>query len=206
MPQITKIELQKNNKSKVNLYIDDEFYTRLYIDICVKCGLKVGKEISYEKLSEVIESSEKELALNKTVKYISSALKTKKQVRDYLNKKEFDKNIIDYVINKLEEYKYIDDEEYVKAYVNTYKGKYGCSRLRNGLKQKGISQKLIDEYFADNLDDLKEESPCKIIAMKYIKNKPTDDKTRQKLFRFLAARGFDYDEITSVVREILKEN
>jgi len=87
MVNITKVEIQKNNKQKVNIYVDGEYYDKLYLDTCVKYSIKSGLEIDKARLDSIIEESNKHLALNSTVKYISSALKTKKQIKDYLKKK-----------------------------------------------------------------------------------------------------------------------
>ncbi len=39
------------------------------------------------------------------------------------------------------------------------------------------------------------------LAEKYLKNKPRDLKTMQKLQRFLLYRGFDFDIVNSVIRK-----
>jgi len=201
MGKITKLEVQKNNKQKVNLFIDDEFYSRVYLDTCVKYGLKVGKEIEEEKIKQIIAASEKELALNFVAKYVTNALKTKKQVRDYLKKKEFDTDIIEYVMDKLIEYKYIDDINYIKSYVNTYSSKFGQNKIIQNLKQKGVSQKDIDEYFNENeIED--EYNKCYACLIKKAKNMELNEKNTQKCIRFLASRGFSYDDIKTAINTL----
>ena len=127
--KITKIEVQKNNNQKANLFLDEVFFSRIYLDTCVKYGLKSGLEIEEDKLKQIIHESEKKLAVNFAVNYIGSAIKTRKQIRDYLKKKEFDAESIEYVVSKLEEYKYIDDEACVASYVNFYSSKYGKNKI-----------------------------------------------------------------------------
>ena len=43
MPKITKIEVQKNNKERFNLYLDDEFEMGIDIDTFVYFNLKKGQ-------------------------------------------------------------------------------------------------------------------------------------------------------------------
>ena len=45
MVKISKVEVQAKNKSRVNVYVDGEFYTGLDLDTCVKYGLKANYEI-----------------------------------------------------------------------------------------------------------------------------------------------------------------
>ena len=47
---ITAIEAQKRNKDKVNLYLDGEFACSLTAESVVRARLKIGQELSEEKL------------------------------------------------------------------------------------------------------------------------------------------------------------
>lgn len=203
--KITKIEVQKNNNQKANLFLDEVFFSRIYLDTCVKYGLKSGLEIEENKLKQIIDESEKKLAVNFAVNYIGSAIKTRKQIRDYLKKKEFDAESIEYVVSKLEEYKYIDDEAYVASYVNFYSSKYGKNKIINNLKAKGVSEKIIANFFEDNGEDFAENAQnlCMEIAKKKARNLDLSDvKNVQKLSRFLIGRGFDYDEINYTINKL----
>lgn len=202
MPIITKLEVQKNDQERANLYLDDKFFAGISIEIIMKNNIKKGMEISVENLEELILQDEKAKALTKAVKYISGNLKTVKQIREYLRKKDYNKITIDYVIEKMEEYAYLDDEAYAKAYILTYSKKYGKLKLVSELKNKGVSEKIIDNLFED---DVEMTESIEIVAEKYLKNKIVDEKTLQKLSRFLYSRGYEFDKINRVVNERRKE-
>ena len=197
--EITKVEVQKNNEDRVNIYIDDSFYCGLYLDTCLKKGVSIDKET----LDEYIIESEKQTAFNKTVNYLKASLKTKKQVREYLHKKEYNKVTIDYCVAKLEEYGYISDRQYAMSYINTYRNKYGIMRLKGNLVAKGVDKTLVDECIAEAMEE-NPESSIDMVATKYLKNKTIDDKTIQKLIRFLSYRGYDFDSINKVVYSLKK--
>ena len=206
MAKITNVEVQKNNKQKVNIYLDGEYKARMYLDTCVKYGLHAGVEIEEDRLNELVLESEKVMALNLAVKHVSTALKTKKQIVDYLKKKEFQPEIIDYVVDKMLEYRYIDDMEYIRAYFNTYSNKFGISRLQYNLRSKGVSQKLIDEYIDGLEKKVDTLSTCIALLKKKAKNMDLNDiKNRQKVSRFLASRGFEFDDINHAMMEVTKE-
>lgn len=195
--EITKLEIQKNNESRVNLYLDDKFFCGVSLELVVKEHLKVGNEIDNEYLQNLILEDEKSKALSKAVKYIGSNLKTCKQIRDYLKKKEYNLITIDYVIEKLQEYNYIDDENFAKSYILTYEKKYGKLKLKSQLKLKGVSEKIIDKY----LEDFKTDSIISV-AKKYMKNKEFTFENCQKLSRFLYSRGYEFDDINSCVNAL----
>jgi len=198
---ITKLEVQKNRQDRANLYLDDKFYCGISIELVMKENLKKGMEIDKEKLDELILEDEKGSALSKAVKYISSNLKTTKQIKDYLKKKEYNPQTIDYVLEKLDEYKYLDDENYAKSFVLTYSSKYGKLKLISALKSKGISDKIIDNVFAEEM-----ESNIKSVAEKYLRNKENNAQTYLKLSRFLYSRGYEFDEINKLINEYKEED
>lgn len=113
---ITALEAQKRNKDKVNLYIDGEFRCSLTAESVVRARLKAGQELSEERLEEILLTSETELAFKKALDYIARAMKTKKQVLDYLCGKGFDMCAAKRAVEKLEEYKYVDDRAFAMQY------------------------------------------------------------------------------------------
>ena len=108
---ITAIEAQKRNKDKVNLYLDGEFACSLTAESVVRARLKIGQELSEERLREILATSETELAFKKALDYISRAMKTEKQVKDYLCLKGFDALAAERAVDKLKEYKYADPDK-----------------------------------------------------------------------------------------------
>lgn len=203
MSEITKIEVQSKDKTRANLYLDDEFFCGISVELCVKFGLKKGQEIDENELKEIVFEDEKSKAMNKATNYISSSLKTAKQIRDYLRKKEYSPQTIDYVVDKMEEYKYLDDEAYAKAFVSTYYNKYGKLKLKTMLKSKGVSEEIIDNVLND--EDSPRESSIIRVAEKYLRNKEITRESLNKLSRFLYSRGYEFDEINSYVSS-LKDN
>ena len=198
--EITKIEIQKSNDERANLYLDEKFFSGISLELVVKEHLKVGMEIDENKLSELILEDEKGKALAKAVKYIGSNLKTEKQLRDYLKKKEYNFATIDYVMDKLKEYDYLNDENFAKAYILTYSKKYGKLKLKSQLKMKGIKDSVIENL----LEDVQSDS-IDLVAKKYMKNKELTYENLQKLMRFLYSRGYEFDDINSCVNRLKGE-
>lgn len=199
MREITKIEVQQKDKTRVNIYLDDKFYAGISAELCFSHNLKKGMEIDEEFLSNLIVEDEKTKAISRAVKYMGGNLKTTKQIRDYLRKKEYLPQTIDYVLEKMAEYKYLDDESYARAYISTYSSKYGKMKLISQLKERGIKEDIIDKVFAE---DVKIEDSLERVAQKYLKNKEINNDVLIKLCRFLYSRGYESDAISSYVRSL----
>ena len=201
---VTALEAQKNTKKRYNLYLDGEFRCVLTEETVFFHGVKVGQTYTEEELQQIFNSMEVEIALNKSLNLLSKSMKTSKQIRDYLTEKGFDKCVIKVVLDKLEKYGYVNDSEYVKAYIAQNKQTKGKYRIREELILKGVSQQLI-EYALSCLDEDEAFNVAFCLANKFVKDKPIDQKMLVRLNRHLLSRGFDFSIAHSVISQ-LKNN
>ena len=193
--------MQKKNETRANLYLDDVFYSGISIEAVIKNHLKKDMEINRETLDEIILNDERTVAMSKAIKYMGGALKTKKQIRDYLKKKEYALPTIDYVIDKMVEYKYLDDEAYARSFMLTYSSKYGKLKLKSQLRLKGVSESIIDNLLEEEIEI---EDSLESVAEKYLKNKEINEKNIVKLARFLSSRGYEFDKINGCISRLRK--
>lgn len=196
---ISDITNQKKKTDRVNVFVNGSFFGSVFVDTCLKYNIKKGSTFTQNELNEIVLSSDKQIALNQTAKYISNRLKTIHEVREYLKKKEYSNVVIDYVIEKLNEYKYLNDDNYIEAYVNTYQNKYGVLKLKNNLLLKGIKKEKIEDYLLNFKSD---KDVLSTISDKYFKNKPITYENLSKYYRFLATKGFSYEEINSEIQNL----
>lgn len=167
---ITAIEAQKRNKDKVNLYLDGEFACSLTAESVVRARLKIGQELSEEKLREILATSETELAFKKALDYISRAMKTEKQVKDYLCLKGFDALAAERAVEKLKEYKYADDLQFAALYVEMNGRQKGARRIKAELMQKGIDETKAEQALLMLSEERSSESAA-ALADKFMRGK-----------------------------------
>ncbi len=199
MAQITKVSVQKNNKKKVNLYIDDDFFCALTLETAVKHHLKSGIQVDTDKLNEIISQSQTQEAFQKATDYVLKNLKTKRQVKDYLVKKGYSEEVAWQCVDKLKEYGYIDDVEFAKRYIEISSQKQGRRLTEFKLMQKGIKKE--DIFLAYEQLDFDDSEDAKLVAQKYLKNKQITKETLAKAYRYLVGKGFNYDQITLALSE-----
>ncbi len=201
--QITKIEIQKKNKQRVNIYLDNEFYCGLSLETIMKNHLKEGQEVTEERIKYLLTQTEKENALSKAVNYISKSQKSKKQVQDYLFKKGYDEETINYALVKLEEYHFVDDELFAKNYIKYKNKSNGSKKIKLELKQKGLEDSLVKNAIEEYAND---KNSIEEVAQKYLKNKERDIKTKQKAYRHLLSRGYNYEDINTTLNKLFLES
>lgn len=206
MAKITKIEIQKRNKERVNLFLDHEYAFSLSAELVYKEGLKVNAEIDSEKLKILAESESFIRCKESALRIIERSYKTEKEMRDKLRLKEYEDNSINKTIEFLKEYNFINDSNYAKAFISDKLSSAGSQKIKYALTQKGICKEIIDEELSKLNKDNEKNTAFNIAKKKFdiLKKKENDNyKISGKLYRYLVSKGYGYDVINDVVKEVM---
>ncbi len=194
MDKITKISAQKKDNARVNIFVNEEYFCALQAETMLKNHLQKGMEISKDELLEMQKESDYLVAINKASNLLSKNLKTEKQIRDYLKGKGYDPSIVSLALAKLKEYNLINDNAYACAYVSSHKG-YGEAKLKSELFAKGVSKKIVEEYFEGYEEDIEQ---IQALVNKYLKNKERTDKNIIKAKKYIISKGYSYDVLSKL--------
>ena len=141
---------------------------------------------------------------NKSLEFLSYRPRSEKEVRDKLKTKNVEPEIIDKIILKLKEKKFINDEEFARAWIESrLRFKPRSIRLIEfELKHKGIDNELIDrlihnsEFIIQNdLESAKKLAEKRIGRLKGL----SKNEIYQKLGRYLASKGFNWDTVKKAI-------
>ncbi|MDO5515934.1 MAG: recombination regulator RecX [Clostridium sp.] len=206
MAVITKIEVQKRNKDRVNIYLDNEYAFSISMELVYKESLKAKMEIDAERLKDIADKEGYLKCKNTALRIIERSYKTEKEVRDKLKEKEYTDSQIEKSIEFLKEYNFINDDSYAKAYINDKLASRGRQKIKYDLMRKGIDRQIIDEKLSDIDSDDERNTAMVLAEKKYrsIKKSETDTyKLSGKLYRFLISKGYNYDIVKDVVKEVM---
>lgn len=201
MNEITAITPQLKDKTRCNIFIDGRFYCGLTLETTIRHRLKVGQTVEPDFLSEIQLDSEKNTALDKALTHISATRKTEKQMRDFLSGKGYLPAVVDYVLEKMRGYNFLNDGEYAESYVEAVGARKGERLIRMELKAKGVSDEEIDGAL-ESLDEQTQEEGARKILEKYMRGKQADKETLLKAFRYLMGKGFTYETAKSALSEL----
>ena len=204
---ITKIEVGKRNKERVNIYIDNEYAFSISAELVYKENIKVKDEINVERLKKLADEDNYIKCKNSALKIIERTYKSEKELRDKLVLKGYDDHIIKLTINFLREYNLLNDTNYAKMYVKDRSRNQGKNKIKYKLIQKGIDENIIEEELNKiDKDEIKEVAYEMALKKYRVLSKRENDnyKLTQKLYRFLMGKGYDYDLIKDVVKSIVK--
>ncbi len=149
--------------------------------------------------------------LNIALRFLSFRSRSEKEVRDNLLKKDASYEIIEQIISWLLDHKFIDDEEFARRFIEQRikLRPRGMRVIKMELKQKGISQEVIEEITAKNEgeDDNELAMARRIVEKKIMKYKGLEKKDiYQKLGAHLASKGFNWDTIKESIDEYLTKD
>ncbi len=202
MAKITSIEPQVRDKSRCSVFVDGRFYCGIKLEVAVKYRLKAGTEIDKAELDKIQLETEKAQAVDKALTHISVSPKTEKQMRDFLTKKGYVGAVVEYVMERLHYYGYVDDREYCRAYVSSVSNK-SKRAIEVELLKRGADKSAVDEALADYEDD---EDKILILLKKYLRGKEPTKENVYKGCRYLVSRGYDYDAVKSASERIDEED
>ncbi|MCI6276352.1 MAG: recombination regulator RecX [Clostridium sp.] len=206
--KITSIEVQKKNKDRVNVFVNYEFAFACNMELIYKEGISKGSIIDEESLKEIVYKEEKLKAKSTALKILERTLKTESEIREKLIAKGYDENITEETIEFLKSYNFINDESYVKLFVKEKLKSKGKNKIKFDLQQKGIDSELISKAFLEISDDVEKLKAKELCIKKYnILKKSTDDerKIKEKLFRYLVSRGYDFSLSNEIIKETINE-
>ena len=175
---VTKIEAVAKNKYKV--YLDERFAFVLYKGELKKYHLDVDKILSEEQYQMIVEET-----LLKRAKLRAMHL---------LKDNGYPTEVIEAAIEYVKSYHYVDDREYARRYAEYRATEKSKIQITLDLVKKGISKEIVQEVLEDIPFD--ETNIIVKLVQKKCRNKDLSDlKEKQKICRFLMAKGFTYDQI-----------
>jgi len=166
-----KIEkFKKKGKDKYELFFENGTSIELYEDVIVNNELLINKEIDDSKLEEIRKQNNSSETYIKCVKYISIRMRSRNEIEEYLLKNNYERKLIDDVIDKLFEMGLLNEEQFVKSFINDklLMTNYGPYKIKNELLKHKIDEELINKNIS-NIDEQILIERIEKIVNKYIK-------------------------------------
>ncbi len=201
--KITSLSVQKRNPQRVNVYLDGEFAFGL--ERIVAAWLQVGQEISDEKIAQLKAEETQEMAYQKALNLLSYRPRSEAEIRKNLQGHSVSDENIEYAVDRLKRSGLLNDNQFARAWVENRNEMRPRSRraLAYELQQRGVDRQVIDQELG-SIDD--EQLEYQAASQRARKLKELEwQEFRQKMYRFLAQRGFDYEAINQVTSRVWAE-
>ena len=123
------------------------------------------------------------------------------EIRDKLQKRDFDEAEIGQAIIELQQGGWLSDERFAEAYIRMRQLKgFGPTRIGVELNERGVDEGIVDAYMQSGNESWQQTLERQYLK-KYKKRPVEDYNDKAKRIRFLQYRGFSLDAIYKLVSE-----
>ena len=198
MPRITDITPQKR-EGRMNVFLDEKFWTGMPSEVVDEWHLRIGGDITAERKDEIEKQIAEETAFASAMMLLSYRDRSISEMRKRLTDKKFGPQVVEYAIQRMLEYGYLDDNNFARELAQSQleRGK-GRRAAQSALYKAGLDAELINEALDETYASEEAEMEAALVWLSR-KKLPAEEKDRQRLLRGLAGRGFSFD----VAREAL---
>jgi len=208
-----KIErIAKKDRRNVIITFDDDNDLIINYEVLLKSGLRKGMEVSSDRFSFLVEENEKHKIKTEAINYLAKRIHSEKELRTKLLQKKHKPEMLNEIIDELKEKELIDDYKYSLIYTEekTRTKLWGEKKIKSELMKKGISNEIISRIMSEKFPDENKLENAVELASKKIKSLSYKNlekrKLAEKVYSFLASRGYDYQTSREAVERILNEN
>lgn len=199
---ITKI---KNN---VKILLDNDEHLIIRYEVFLTNGLRKGDELNEQLVSSLIRQNKVFWARESAFRFLGLRLHSQKELERKLLNKKYDRDIIESVISYMLENSYLDDERFAREYTEEkVRNKLlGPNRIRQELRSKGVASDIVESVLTERETDNEFDNALRLGQKKlksYASREQDKRKLAQKLFVFLSSKGFGFDLIKQVVKQLL---
>jgi regulatory protein len=211
--RITKIESQKKNPRRKNLYADGEFVAGVSLETLVRAGLRAGDEITDDQVKTLVRDEERLSARRVALRFLGHRARAVKEVRDKLRENEFSDADIEDTIETLKQAGLLNDAEFARMFINDALSAKATGRmlLRRRLLLLGVEKEIVESALQRTFKGIDEQHEAMKVARKFLKKStatrgaPGSIQLRQRLSSFLGRRGYTWDVIEPVIKTLMKE-
>lgn len=205
MPFVTDIKRQKRvGSNRYNIFIDGSYaFTMSDLDLSMS-GLRSGQELSQEEIEKFSQSAKEAKAYALALRYLAVRLRSRREILDYLKRKECEEQDIEAALERLEGLGLVDDVKFAQAWIADRMAVRPRSRMRlsQELMAKGVARDDINVA----LEELEPEREIETLKALIIRKSRSGYADEKKLQGYLQRQGYRWSLIKEALDEINAEN
>lgn len=200
---VTKLEVQKRNKKRVSVYVDETYVFSLSLDEAAR--LSKGQVLTDDDITALMNQSAVGHAVDRALRFLTLRPRSESEVRQNLARNGVAPPVVEAAIQRITEIGYLDDRVFAKLWVEDRMRFKPTSpkALRYELKQKGVENAVIDSVLAE----LDAEAAAYHAAESQVRKLrgTSQPEFRERLQAFMLRRGFDYSLARKTIKRLIDE-
>jgi regulatory protein len=205
MMKVTGLRAGKSREKRVKVLLDGKPALDLLAEVALKEGLKVGQELSENRLEALAGLDRYQRCLNAAINYLGYRPRSEAEIRQRLLKRGFAGDVTEKALARLKEQGLVDDVAFARFWKDNRESFSPRSRRLTGLelRRKGLAGDVIEMV----VGEIDESDSAYRAAMVKARRLPLTDYRlfRRRLGTYLGRRGFGYDIINETVARVWEE-
>lgn len=201
---MTVTEIVEESSSKVKIYIDEEFAFVLYKGELRKYGIKEGQILPENVYKELLEEVLPKRAKLRCMNLLKAKDYTVAQLYQKLKRGKYPERVIQEALDYVASFHYTDDARYAQNFIRTYSTVKSRRKIENDLQAKGIDKKVIaaawEQWEEEGNRQDEDTQIAEILSKKHFDARTADAKEMQRMYGFLARRGFGTEKILKALK------
>ncbi|GAB4127001.1 MAG: RecX family transcriptional regulator [Roseiflexaceae bacterium] len=208
--KITALQAQAHDPQRVNVFIDGAFALGVSLTTITRERLYVGQALNSEEYERLVRAEQSDRAYQAALRILESRPRSAHEIRDRLQRKGFEPDLIDYALERLTDLGLINDAVFARYWIENRQlaRPRGPAALRDELRRKGIDRDLISETLQDEelIGDPDQQALvlARSVVRKYA-NAADYAAFSRRLGGFLQRRGFHQGTIRPIVAQLWRE-
>lgn len=148
-----------------------------------------------------------ERALKVALRLLSIRARSRQELADRLRRRGFEARVVAQVLHELATRRLLDDAAFARGWVRTrvLSRRLGRRRLADELREKGVSEEIVETVLRDTFRELREEEIARQAAERRITALAhlSVEVIRRRLTGYLLRRGFPRETVEQVVGQLV---
>lgn len=197
--KVTKIE--SVTKTKFKVYVEEQFAFVLYKSELSRYRIVTDEEITEDTFQKIKKEVILKRAKLRALHLLNDMDRTETQLRTKLKQGFYTEDIIEQTIEYVKSFGYIGDASYARRYIQSRQKNKSKKEIYVELCKKGVTKEEIDSAMEECYENQGEEEAIRTLLRKKKYNpEQASEVETQKIYGYLARKGFSYDQIRQVIQ------
>ena len=201
---VTRVE--PCGKTRYRIYLNGESAFVLYKGEMKKLGIREGESLSSDILETIYTDILYRRARLRSMHLLEDMARTEAGLREKLRQGEYPEAVTEKAVAYVRSFGYLDDVRYAENFILSRRDSKSRREMEALLRKKGVSGTDIEQAFSNCYTEEGEaEAVRKILRKKRFDPDSADRAELQKIYGYLARKGFRYEIIRQVIQNPVED-
>ena len=198
---MTVTRIDPCGKTRYRIHLDGEPAFILYKGEMKNLGIREGEEVSPDTLETIYSAILYRRARLRAMHLLEDMDRTEAGLREKLRQGEYPEEVTEKAIAYVRSFGYLNDARYAENFILSRQDTKSRREIEALLIKKGVAREIIDQAFSVCYTENGElEAVRKILRKKRFDPDSADSLQMQKIYGYLARKGFRYETIRQVIQ------